>query len=488
MTFAPPRLDPQPWMTAPETRAVMAALSSPGREPRFVGGCVRNALLGCPVKDVDIATPEPPERVMALLQQAGIKALPTGLKHGTVTAVCHHHPFEITTLRVDVQTDGRHAQVAFTDCWRSDAARRDLTMNALSCDSEGWVYDYFGGYDDLRARRVRFVGDAEKRIEEDGLRLLRFFRFLAHYGHHGDLTALRACIRRLDMLARLSIERVSTELLRLLEAPDPLPSLILMAACGVLDRLLPEWENPENPESGRRRDRKNLWAALPWAEAEANAEETGALPLAALPPLCPPELRLLQALVGIETRPEIQALEAGPDPERRLAALFLGGCGERPQPGAKHNAAAKGLGERLRLSNQKQHRLAALAALPTPLTPALPAQEWHALQYHWGAALFRDRILMAWAVQKTPARQYAAAADADATDDQAWLSLLTKAFTWTPPPFPLRGEDAIAAGLPKGKAVGRALRHVQEWWIAEDFIPDRAACLTRLHGHAAQER
>ncbi len=165
--MTPARLPPQPWMTDPSARAVVAALDAEGAEVRFVGGCVRNALLGRPVADVDVATPDPPETVIRLLEAAGLKAVPTGIDHGTVTAVAAHKPYEVTTLRVDVETFGRHARVAFTDDWQADAARRDLTINALSCQPDGTLFDYFGGLEDLRAGRIRFVGDAWARIVED---------------------------------------------------------------------------------------------------------------------------------------------------------------------------------------------------------------------------------------------------------------------------------------------------------------------------------
>src|SRR5947208_5876703 len=167
-------LPPQPWMSAPATRAVVAALTAGGADVRFVGGCVRDSILGRAVTDIDIATPDAPTRVIELLEAAGLKAVPTGIEHGTVTAVAFHRPFEITTLRRDVESYGRRAKVSFTDDWTADAARRDFTFNALSCTPEGRLHDPFGGVADLRSQRVRFVGDATARIREDVLRLLRF--------------------------------------------------------------------------------------------------------------------------------------------------------------------------------------------------------------------------------------------------------------------------------------------------------------------------
>jgi poly(A) polymerase len=232
------RIAPQPWMTEPAPRAVLAAL---GGAVRFVGGCVRDALLGRAVGDIDIATPLEPDVVMRRLDAAGIKAVPTGLAHGTVTAVVPPRHFEITTLRRDVETDGRHARVAFTADWAADAARRDFTMNALFLDADGNVFDPVGGLADLRAGRVRFVGDAATRIREDVLRVLRFYRFHAHYGRGDADDAARAACRALaHLLPTLSGERVAAELLKLLAAPDPLPALRLMQTDGVLIELLPE--------------------------------------------------------------------------------------------------------------------------------------------------------------------------------------------------------------------------------------------------------
>ena len=226
------------WMAYPETARLFTVLSAEGGEtaPRFVGGCVRDALMNRSVCDIDLATPLPPERVMELLAAADIKAVPTGLAHGTVTAIVDKTPFEVTTLRRDVETDGRHAKVSFTDNWQEDAARRDFTVNALFCDMEGRVYDFFGGVQDLRQGVIRFIGDAETRIKEDYLRILRFFRFYAHYagGTPPDETALKACGKYAAEIPRLSKERITHEFLRLLEAKTAVRALALMEETGVL--------------------------------------------------------------------------------------------------------------------------------------------------------------------------------------------------------------------------------------------------------------
>lgn len=238
------RIAPQDWMTAPATVAVLDALCSDGATVRFVGGCVRDAVAGRPVKDIDLATADSPETVVALLEKAGIKAVPTGIAHGTVTAVSHGRALEVTTLRRDVETYGRHARVAFTDDWLEDAARRDLTFNAMFCDRDGTLYDPFDGREDLAAGRVRFVGEARTRIEEDVLRLLRFFRFMAWYGQPPpDEEAMEACRSLAPRLESLSGERVQAELLKLMAAPDPVPALILMAETAVLPHVVPDIRN-----------------------------------------------------------------------------------------------------------------------------------------------------------------------------------------------------------------------------------------------------
>jgi poly(A) polymerase len=237
----PPRIAPQPWMVEPATRAVVAALSSGGVEARFVGGSVRDALLGRPIVDIDIATPAPPERIIELLEKSGIKVVPTGLAHGTVTAVVPPRHFEITTLRRDVETYGRRARVAFDADWAADAVRRDFTINAIFLAPDGTIHDPVGGFADLQARRVRFVGDPATRIAEDVLRLLRYYRFEARFGTGiGDPGARAACRAAAHLLPTLSGERVSQELVRLLATPDPIAVLQMMQEDRVLTVALPE--------------------------------------------------------------------------------------------------------------------------------------------------------------------------------------------------------------------------------------------------------
>jgi poly(A) polymerase len=226
-------IPPQDWMTDSKTSAVMAAL---GEAALFVGGCVRNAVLGEEVGDIDIATQHTPDEVMKRLEAANIKAVPTGIDHGTVTAVAEGTPFEITTLRKDVETDGRRAVVAYTKDWREDAERRDFTMNTLLADQEGNVYDPLGkGLEDLQARRVVFVGEAAERIAEDHLRILRFFRFYALYGKDApDAAALAACRAAADKIAALSKERITQEFFKILSVAEPHKILELMFANDVL--------------------------------------------------------------------------------------------------------------------------------------------------------------------------------------------------------------------------------------------------------------
>jgi poly(A) polymerase len=296
MSTAPAlHIAPPAFLAEPGLAAVMAALP----EARVVGGAVRDTLAGRTVAEIDLATPRMPDQVIEALQAAGIRAVPTGLDHGTVTAVADRRGFEITTLRRDVETDGRHAVVAFTDDWQADAARRDFTINAMSLTRTGEVFDYFGGIADLRTGVVRFVGDPATRIAEDYLRILRYFRFFARYGAGGaDPCALAAIRAGVPGLSRLSVERVWNELARILSAPDPRAAVALMEEAGVLEAILPEGADPER------------LAGL----IAAGAPEDPLLRLAALLAGDPEAMAARLRLSTVE-RDRLVALRAGPVPQ-----------------------------------------------------------------------------------------------------------------------------------------------------------------------------
>jgi poly(A) polymerase len=236
------KLDAAKWRRRRGTARILDALGADEGMTRYVGGAVRDSLLGLRLSDLDLATRLKPDEVVARLEAARIKAVPTGIEHGTITAVSDGHPFEITTLRRDVSTDGRRATVAFTDDWKEDAARRDFTINALSADPRtGEIFDYFGGLDDLEDRHIRFIGDPLKRIAEDHLRILRFCRFHARFGRgEPDAAALAACTARANDLMTLSRERVADELIKLLGMDDPLATVAIMIERGILKPVLPE--------------------------------------------------------------------------------------------------------------------------------------------------------------------------------------------------------------------------------------------------------
>ncbi|MCG2841519.1 CCA tRNA nucleotidyltransferase [Sandaracinobacter sp. RS1-74] len=272
------RLDPALWIEKPGFRRLLKVLRADAGETRLVGGSVRDWLLGQPAADMDLATRLTPEEVMAALEAADIRAVPTGLKHGTVTAVCGQTPYEITTLRRDVESFGRHAEVAFTQDWRDDAARRDFTINALYADPlTGEIHDWFGGLEDLAARRVRFIGAPLERIAEDHLRILRFFRFSARFAPTLDPEGLEACAQRANDLMALSRERIRDELLKLLALPTPVPTLAAMLEQNILRPVLPEIEAARLADLG----------ALIEAEAQAHVAGDGLRRLAALLPADP---------------------------------------------------------------------------------------------------------------------------------------------------------------------------------------------------------
>jgi tRNA nucleotidyltransferase/poly(A) polymerase len=326
------KLEPQAFMMAAPTQKLMAALG----EARFVGGAVRNALMKRAISDIDIATPLRPEAVTERLHSAAIKVVPTGIEHGTVTAVVDGKPFEVTTLRRDVATDGRRAQVVFTTDWAEDATRRDFTMNALYADSTGTIYDYVGGVDDCFAGRVRFVGDPVLRIREDYLRILRFFRFHAWYGRTQlDAGALYACEKEKAGLAKLSGERIAKEMLKLVEAANPVAVLMTMAVVGILPDLI--------PGAG--------------------------------------DVLRLRRLAAIDT-------ERGtpPDALLRLATLL---------PRERALLVAQLVASRWKLSNAQKDRLIAAASAPRDLLEFADLRMARRQLYRMGAARFADAMLLA---------------------------------------------------------------------------------------------
>ncbi len=335
----PDRLPIAPWMSAPSTRAVVGALEARGGAgcARFVGGCVRNALVDRPIDDIDIATVLTPDEVMAALTAAGMRYVPTGIEHGTITAIAGGRPYEVTTLRRDVETDGRRAVVAYTTDWGEDAGRRDFRLNALYMDGEGLIYDPTGaGVEDALAGRIVFVGSPEARIREDYLRILRFFRFRAWFGRGGpDAAGLAACAALKDGLRRLSAERVSKELLKLLAAEDPRQAAGEMVQAGALEVILPE---------ARPLDRLN-------------------------------------ALVGIE-----RAHLGRGDAELRLAAMLPDG-----------KAGARAAAERLRLSNAQRHRLAEAVCGDHEIGREMTPGEARRRLYALGQQAFVDRLELSWA-------------------------------------------------------------------------------------------
>ncbi len=338
---APPRLVDAEWLARPETRAVFAALAAGGFEARIVGGAVRNALLGRPVVDIDLATTARPEQIIAAAEAAGLTSVPTGVAHGTVTVIVNHVPYEVTTLREDVETHGRHAKVAFTGDWAADARRRDFTINALYCGPDGEIFDPLSAYPDLAQRRVRFIGDARERIREDYLRILRFFRFTADYAEGpADAEGLAACIAEREGLAILSGERIHQEIMRLLVARRGLQLVRVLQDYGLLTYVLPAAPRPI----------------------------------------------LLDRLAAIEA-----SLGLVPDPVLRLAALLV----EVPEDAAR-------LRERLRLSNEEHERLARAARRTFDVGPNAPERAAKAHLYFEGEAAYGENALLAWARSGDP--------------------------------------------------------------------------------------
>ncbi|HEX6217290.1 MAG TPA: CCA tRNA nucleotidyltransferase, partial [Vicinamibacterales bacterium] len=334
MTEAACRLDAR-WLREKPLAQLLAVLGRDGEEARVVGGAVRNTLLAEPHGDIDIATTAVPDEVIRRVEAAGFKAVPTGIEHGTVTVIVGGHPFEVTTLREDVETFGRHAKVAFGRDWQRDAERRDFTMNALSVGPDGTLYDYVGGLGDLKARRVRFIGDARTRIAEDSLRILRFFRFHAVYGRGlPDAEGVHACIAGRAGLEQLSRERVRMEMLKLLLAVHAVPTLAVMTETGLLETVL---------------------GGVPHLASTSN-------------------------MIKLE-----HALGLPADAVRRLGAL-----------GVAVTEDAERLRDRLRLSNHEYERLHSVADGWWRINAQWDERQGRVLLYRLRRERYTDRVLLAW--------------------------------------------------------------------------------------------
>ncbi|WP_296102387.1 CCA tRNA nucleotidyltransferase [uncultured Agrobacterium sp.] len=406
----------QSWFSKPGLQRIFSLLNADGGEVRVVGGAVRNALMGLPVGDIDMATTLPPQDVVERAKEAGIKAVPTGIDHGTVTLVVDGEGYEVTTLRRDVTTDGRHAEVAFGTDWKEDAERRDLTINALYADASGKVIDMIGGLADIETKTIRFIGDAATRIAEDHLRILRFFRFFAYYGSgRPDADGLRASARAKDKLSTLSAERVWSEMKKLLSADDPSRALLWMRQAGVLAQILPETEK--------------------WG------------------------IDAIHGLIAAE-----QALGWKPDPMLRLASII--------PPDAERVAA---LASRLRMSKNEAARLDQWAKAPA-VDPSLAETALDRLLYRQGVEGVKARLKLALA----SARADVSGADASMQKIARLSTLLTRAEKFSKPAFPLSGADVLAAGLPAGPQVGEILGELEATWIDGNFALDREALLSRL--------
>jgi tRNA nucleotidyltransferase/poly(A) polymerase len=403
------------WLGEKHLQKLLAALSRDGEQARVAGGAVRNALLGQAVADVDIASTTLPQETARRAEAARFKPVPTGIEHGTVTVVAGGKPYEVTTLRADIETDGRRAKVSFGRDWKTDAERRDFTINALYAEADGTVIDLVGGVADIEARRLRFIGDAEARIREDYLRILRFFRFFAWYGDgRPDAEGLKACARLKDGLDRLSAERVWMELKKLLVAPDPSRALLWMRQAGVLSRVLPE---------------SDKWGI----DAVHGLVRTG------------------------------QDLGWTPDALLRLEAIV--------PPDA---ARMKEMGERLRFSKDEANRLQRWA-LTAPLDTKTTETTLARALYRGDPQGIADRLRLALA----SARARAAEDDGAMMEAGGLSRLLAFAVAWKRPVFPVKAADLAALGVPAGPKLGQALKQLENDWIESGFSLGRDALLAR---------
>ncbi|CDX52853.1 Polynucleotide adenylyltransferase region [Mesorhizobium plurifarium] len=403
------------WLAEKHLQKLLAALKQGGEEARVAGGAVRNALIGQPVADIDIAATTVPEETIRRAATAGFKTVPTGIEHGTVTVIAGGKPYEVTTLRADIETDGRRAKVIFGRDWKADAERRDFTINALYAEADGTIVDLVGGIADIEARRLRFIGDAEARIREDYLRILRFFRFFAWYGDgRPDAEGLKACARLKDGLVQLSAERVWSEVKKLLSAADPSRALLWMRQAGVLTAVLPESEK--------------------WG---------------------------IDAIHGLVKAGK--DLGWAPDPMLRLEAIV--------PPDA---VRMKTLGERLRLSNHDAGRLRHWALTVAPDAKVTETELAKKL-YYGDRDGYLDRIRLALAAARTRAVEDNQAM----MEAGGFSRLLNFTLKWQKPVFPIKGADLTALGASPGPKLGATLKNLEKEWVESGFTLERGALMKR---------
>ncbi|MBZ9672050.1 CCA tRNA nucleotidyltransferase [Mesorhizobium sp. ES1-3] len=403
------------WLSDKHLQRLLGVLTEGGEEARIAGGAVRNVLMDQPVTDIDIATSCLPQETIRRAVAEGFKAVPTGIEHGTITVVAGGKPYEITTLRADVETDGRRARVSFGRDWKLDAERRDFTINALYAEADGRVVDLVGGIADIKARRLRFIGEPEARIREDYLRILRFFRFFAWYGDgRPDAEGLKACARLKEGLGQLSAERIWSELKKLLSAADPSRALLWMRQAGVLTAALPESEK--------------------WG---------------------------IDAIHGL-TKAE-KDLGWAVDPMLRLEAIV--------PPDA---ARMKTLAERLRFSTAEADRLLHWA-LTTAVEPKTTEGELAKKLYRGHRQGFVDRLRLSLAA----ARVRAVEDNNALLQAGGFSRLLAFALKWEKPVFPLKGADLTALGATPGPKLGEILKNLEAEWVDAGFAPDRDTLMKR---------
>ncbi|MBL0337930.1 MAG: CCA tRNA nucleotidyltransferase [Rhodospirillaceae bacterium] len=416
----------QEWINNASTKRVIDCFVKNQAPFRFVGGCVRDGILKRPVKDIDICTPLLPHAIISLFRDHDFAVYETGLKHGTVTIVSNHQPFEITTLRQDKETDGRRALVEFTDSWQADAARRDFTFNALSLTAEGELFDYFDGISDLLVGIVRFIGNPLDRIKEDHLRILRLLRFQCYYGKSPlSLETLGLVSQHANLISKLSGERIRQEFLKILSAHDPYPTLLDMNKTKLLQQFLPFFFN----------------------------------------------LKTLESLLFIEVNLLNKNFSLKIDPLRRLAALLSSASEKDYLQTSKI----------LKFSSRQQQQLLSYYHHTGKIKPVEPLTIRQFLYDH-GPEISLDLLLLQEAIDLCTKSTTLKSIFND-------LELYDKACKiWENPVFPIKGDDVLKLNIREGKEIGRLLDEVKRWWRQHDFRPDHTACMEYVKGLIAASK